>query len=479
MSPLLNRWPICRPIRCGTTGRWSAVAWGVVALIATALPATAQSSRRTDDKRSERQTPVVRAVARAAPSVVNIHGEKRVRPTAAAMAGASPKSVNGMGTGVIIDPRGYIVTNYHVVQDVANIQVTMADGSSRHADLIAAKVRNDLALVKLRPRSDDEGPVPTIPRGRSHDLMVGESVIAIGNAFGYVHTTTMGIISALHRDVPVNETQEYRDLIQISTGINPGNSGGPLLNIHGEIIGINVAVRVGAQQIAFAIPIDQVIDTVADMIDQRNRSRLAIGFSTAGGTNSERRGDGVTVTHVTTRGIAAQKGLRKGDRVVRVGDRDVDSKLDLALALIDHRTTEPLDLAVVRAGRRYRVALGTPGRETKQRVASTWTTLGMKARPIAREQLAQLGRQFAIYNGGLAITEVRPDSPAGRSGLNRGDILVAVHGFETLQLSDLPMILREPMVSDRPEAEIMVIHHKELWSSRLDVAAVAGGATIR
>ena len=162
--------------------------------------------------------------------------------------------------------------------------------------------------------------------------MVGESVIAIGNAFGYVHTSTQGIISALHRDVPVNETQDYQDLIQISAGINPGNSGGPLLNIEGEIIGVNVAVRVGAQQIAFAIPIDQVIEIVTEMIEQHNDNRLTTGLRTSGGP---RDGDGVTIANVSASSPAAREGLKPGDRVVRVGSQLVDDRLDFALALLE------------------------------------------------------------------------------------------------------------------------------------------------
>ncbi len=192
----------------------------------------------------------------------------------------------------MIDPRGYVITNYHVVEDVEDIRVTLKDGETASADLVTSRIRNDLALIKINV----DHPLATIPRGTSSDLMVGETVIAIGNAYGYVHTCTQGIISALHRDVPVNETQDYVDLIQISAGINPGNSGGPLLNIDGDLIGVNVAVRVGAQQIAFAIPIDQVIEIVTEMIEQHNNGRLASGLRTNGGP---RDGDGVTIANVS------------------------------------------------------------------------------------------------------------------------------------------------------------------------------------
>ena len=236
-----------------------------------------------------------------------------------------------------------MITNYHVVEDVNEIRVTLHDGQQTTAELIASRIRNDLALIKVNVRN----PLPVIPRGTSSDLMVGESVIAIGNAYGYVHTSTRGIISALHRDVPVNETQDYRDLIQISAGINPGNSGGPLLNIDGEMIGVNVAVRVGAQQIAFAIPIDQVIEIVTNMIEDHNESRLATGLRTDGGP---RDGDGIRIADVSASSPAAREGLKPGDRVVRVGSHDVNDRLDFALALLDSRPGQRLRIAVERDG---------------------------------------------------------------------------------------------------------------------------------
>ena len=150
-----------------------------------------------------------------------------------------------MGTGVVVDPRGYIVTNYHVVEGVRQINVTLASGEAHIARLVSHDPETDLAIIKIPTKVA----MPLISIGRSDDLMVGEEVIAIGNAYGYEHTHTRGIISALHRTVKVTDSQYYRDLIQTDASINPGNSGGPLLNVDGQMIGINVAVRVGAQGI--------------------------------------------------------------------------------------------------------------------------------------------------------------------------------------------------------------------------------------
>ena len=208
-----------------------------------------------------RSTPVVFAIQKAEPAVVNIQGNKTI--TNASASGQSTKQeVNGMGTGVIIDRRGYIITNYHVVAEVGRIEVTLADGSTSVATMINYDPETDLALIKIPTQRD----LPVIVVGRSDNLLRGETVIAIGNPFGYQNTVTVGIISALHRDIPVNGTQQYNDLIQTNADINPGNSGGPLLNIEGDVIGINVAVRVGAQGIGFAIPIDTALEVMADLV---------------------------------------------------------------------------------------------------------------------------------------------------------------------------------------------------------------------
>ena len=187
-----------------------------------------------------RETPIVKAIQRVRAAVVNIRGEKTVAVPAGQAPGAdTSRRVNGMGTGVVIDPRGYIVTNHHVVDGVREILVTLADGQRHVAKLVARDMETDLAIIKIEPQQ----PLPVIPLGTSGDLMTGETVIAVGNAYGYEHTVTRGIISALHRAVQVSDAQFYDDLIQTDASINPGNSGGPLLNIDGDMIGINVAVR--------------------------------------------------------------------------------------------------------------------------------------------------------------------------------------------------------------------------------------------
>ncbi len=459
------------------------LAVGILLNMTFVLPSAQAQAQRTLTRRvdskvdskvdNQRETPTVRAIRRVSPSVVNIHGQKMVRTTAAGMAGAtgpdSFRQVNGMGTGVLLDPRGYIITNYHVVQDVDDIHVTLASGETTSAELVATRVRSDLALIKVNlPES-----LPTIPRGTSSDLMVGERVIAIGNAFGYVHTSTQGIISALHRDVPVNESQEYNDLIQISAGINPGNSGGPLLNIHGEMIGVNVAVRVGAQQIAFAIPIDQVVQIVTEMIEQYNEQRLLTGMRASGGP---RDGDGITIANVSASSSAAREGLKPGDRVVRVGSQPVDDRLDFALAMLEAAPGRTLKIGVQRDGQRYDLALATtvPAKDSSEVMARrTWAMVGIKAKSVPETTMRRLNtRMRTKYRGGLLITSVRPDSAADAQGMVAGDVLLGIHGFETTTLSGLANILEQPELQRGPRAKFYLVRREQTLFGHMQLAAM-------
>tara|TARA_R110002049_G_scaffold4601_5_gene32269 strand:+ start:382383 stop:383819 length:1437 start_codon:yes stop_codon:yes gene_type:complete len=452
---------------------------GVIALVwllgnVASVVAESPSARTVS---ATRQTPTVLAIRRASPAVVNIHGQKTVRSTAAGMAGAggpdSFRQVNGMGTGVVIDPRGYVITNYHVVEDVKEIRVTLHNGQQTTAELIASRIRSDLALIKVHVSE----PLPTIPRGTSADLMVGESVIAIGNAYGYVHTSTKGIISALHRDVPVNETQDYRDLIQISAGINPGNSGGPLLNIDGEMIGVNVAVRVGAQQIAFAIPIDQVIEIVTNMIEDHNESRLSTGLRTDGGP---RDGDGVSVADVSASSPAAREGLKPGDRVVRVGSQDVDDRLDYALAMLNADPGQPVPIKVQRDDRVIELALTTTTTTTAPRVAGNigelaWNVIGLRAKSVTDATMRRLNQRMRTnYLGGLYITAVRPGSAADDQGMQPGDVLLGIHGWQTSSMSDLAGILEHPDIQRGPRAKFYIVRRDQTLFGHLQLASQPG-----
>ena len=166
-----------------------------------------------------------------------------------------------LGSGVLVDRKGHVLTNHHVVLRASEIHVTLVSGKEFSASLVGSDPASDLAVLKIELTEDIE----PIPMGQSSDLMIGETVIAIGNPFGLSHTVTTGVVSALNRSLQA-EDQLYKDFIQLDASINPGNSGGPLLNIHGELIGINTAIHREGQGIGFAIPVDRVRRIMDDLV---------------------------------------------------------------------------------------------------------------------------------------------------------------------------------------------------------------------
>lgn len=387
-----------------------------------------------------RRDSIVRAVAEAKPSIVNIHGRKTVRGEA-----QDAKQVNGMGTGIIIDPRGYIVTNYHVVEGVSQIQVSLSDERDVVAKLVAHDPKTDLAVIKV----DLKDELRPIKIGTSCDLMEAEGVIAIGNAYGYPHTTTTGRISALNRTVQVSDDQKYFNLIQTDAAINPGNSGGPLLNIDGETIGINVAVRVGAQGIGFAIPIDDALEVVARLLNVERLEQTSHGLVGKTVITPERRT--FSVSSVKADSPADKAGLQSGDVVTTIGGRKIERALDVELAFLGQRTGEEVAITAVRkdspvTGKVALVSVGRPGRPgLNERV---WGTLGIKLSPMSDSEFKQLNSR---YQGGLRVLDVRKSSPAWQQGIRTGDVLVGMHIWETTSLENIAYILeREEVTKNEP-----------------------------
>jgi serine protease Do len=383
-----------------------------------------------------RHSAIVKAVQEAEPAVVNIHGRKTVRAETAPVGAAdSLKQVNGMGTGVIIDARGYILTNFHVVEGVSNIQVSLADGKPAVARLIANDPKTDLAVIKI----DSKEPLPVIRFGTSCDLLKGEPVIAIGNAYGYEHTVTYGIISALHRNVQVSDEQKYNDLIQSSADINPGNSGGPLVNIDGETIGINVAVRVGAQGIGFAIPIDEALEVAARLMNVEKIDQTNHGI--VGKTVCEPARRMFVVTSIREGTPADKAGLKPGDVVTAVGKHKIERALDIELAILGNKAGDELTIETKRDNQPLSssLALGQVTRNLKPALADRlWTQLGVRLSVMNPAEFQRLGTR---YHGGLTVLDVRVGSPAAQQGVRRGDVLVGMHVWETVSLENMAYIL--------------------------------------
>jgi serine protease Do len=400
-----------------------------------------------------RETPIVKAVQRVRASVVNIRGEKTVATPVGQATPTDPgRRVNGMGTGVVIDSRGYIVTNYHVVDGVREILVTSASGQKHVGKLVARDTETDLAIVKI----DTSESLPAISIGTSSDLMPGETVIAVGNAYGYEHTVTRGIVSALHRAVQVSDAQFYDDLIQTDASINPGNSGGPLLNIDGEMIGVNVAVRAGAQGIGFAIPIDKVVSVSASLLASCNVNKAWIGVTSSSGAK------GMLVSVVEAKSPAAEAGLLAGDVITNVDHTRVERSLDFQRALLERKPGEKINLTVRRTSGSLtmELALGEAP-ETEEKTASqpAWDLLGVELKQIATEDFQKTYQ--TRYRGGLSVTSVRPNSPAAAQGIIVGDVLVGMHIWETVSLENVSYILKRPDFASLSPVKFFILRGEE------------------
>lgn len=412
-----------------------------------------------------RLSPIVKATQVADPAVVNIQGHKTIRTETVSYSGESAtQQVNGMGSGVIIDPRGFILTNLHVVEGVADIDVTLANGKKFAGRMIDHDPQTDLALVKV----NSEEPLPVIKMGTSSDLLIGETVIAIGNPFGYSSTVTVGIISQLHRNIPVNGTQEYRNLIQTDASINPGNSGGPLINILGDMIGVNVAVRMGANGIGFAIPVDEALEVASTMIERQRATRqelaMKVGFDPA---------VGVVIKSVEKDSVADKAGFKAGDKVVSIGGKEVTRRLDYELALYDVTPDTTLDISVQREGETINdlclnvVALKKLP-ESESVMERAWQVLGIKATPVDQNEVSRVDSN---YHGGMRVTSVRAGSPAAKAGIRNGDILVGILTYETTSPSDLAWILDSKDLRSNQGAKFYVVRDRETLFGSLRVAS--------
>jgi serine protease Do len=320
-----------------TTGlRTILAAIALAALSGAGTEAQAQYSRRT---------PIVEAVRKTRAGIVTLKVEKK---------GSWGRNEKNIGTGVIVDGRGYVVSNRHEVVAASAIDVCLDDGTKLPAQVVAEDRSCDLAILRVRTSQK----LTALPLGPGNDLMVGETVIAVGHPFGYSHTVSTGIVSAVGREITMPTGEVLTNLIQTDASINPGNSGGPLLNINGELIGINVALREGAQGIAFAINVDTVKQVLSRHLSAKNVAGVKHGLTctesvAAEGAQRQR----VVVEAVTARTPGAAAGLKHGDEILRVAGQPVANRFDVERALWDHKPGDKVILAVVRQGKEITVGL--------------------------------------------------------------------------------------------------------------------------
>ena len=392
------------------------VAWGVSAMLACACvprPAAADTSRDL------RRTPVVQAYERARDSVVNISATGRVevqRWGVNLFGDLFPvplvREERSVGSGFVLHEDGYIGTNAHAVSAGAQLSVTLADGTEYEARVIGRDTTRDLAVIKIDPKS----PLKPIPLGRSDDLMIGEPTIAVGNPVGLQNTVTTGVVSALHRELSVEGRVVFADVIQTDASINPGNSGGPLLNILGEMIGINTAIRTDVQNIGFAIPVNYLREMLPEILDSEKLNKVVVGLRVAGD-------EPVRVARVQPESPAGRAGVAEGDVLLELDGRRLERFLDFYVSILERQAGDTVELKLARAGKltSARLALQALPKPDGARLAQE--QLGLKVAD-ARDEVAkrfQLRRQ-----GGVIVLGVEAGSPAERAGIQPGDLIITL-----------------------------------------------------
>jgi serine protease Do len=407
-----------------------------------------------------RRTAAVRAVEKVGPAVVNITTEQIVsapNPFGSLLGNdpfferffrdfserGGPRSENrrGLGSGVLIDADRHVLTNEHVVARASRILVTLADGREFEASLLGADPNHDLAVLRV----ETEAQLPWVVPGRSGDLQVGEPVIAIGNPFGLSNTVTTGVISALDRSLR-SGGHAYHGFLQTDASINPGNSGGPLLNAHGELVGINTAIYRGADGIGFAIPIDAARRVVGELIEHGEVLPVWLGLQfqdlepgLRDALGLPERTSGALIGDVRAGGPAAAGGVQRGDVVTHVDGRPVQS----ARAFYEI-------LALTTAGQRLRLTIVRDGAETSARV----TARAIPAELVDDLTLSLLGLTLESHpQGGFAIASIAGGGSAERIGLQTGDRVLRINGQP---LND-PEALRRSVLDLRGRARAILV----------------------
>ncbi|MCH7701403.1 MAG: trypsin-like peptidase domain-containing protein [Planctomycetes bacterium] len=422
-----------------------------VALAVAAAPcgiADAQVGDVESRSLAARRTPVVAVVEQARDSIVSISSTISVRRPRTVFDDIFHRpnlsQTTKVGSGFVIHEHGYLVTNSHVVTGAADLTVTFADGSEYQAEIVSWDTTHDLAVLKIEP----DRPIRPIPLGHSDDLMIGETAIAIGNPLGYQNTVTTGVISAVDRKLEFPNGLVYTDLIQTDASINAGNSGGPLLNILGQLIGINTAIRGDAQNIGFAIPVDHLRKLLPEMLHAGKLHNVNVGMRVGGG-------DDVRVVGLTDGGPAQRAGVRVGDVVERIDGRPVRRDIDFYIAMLERRAGDQvrLDLASKNRSRHVQLVLGELRAADGARLARKFFGLQLV------ELADQAARRYGITaDRGLMVIGVEPGTPAERSDVQVGDLLVEVEATPVRTLPQIGYLLESVSRGDPVNVEF--------WRSR-------------
>ncbi len=410
------------------------------ALAVPTAPSGAALPRPDERPSAARRTPVVAAVERVRGAVVNVAAEELVRFREPSRAGSfgdlfgelfeRPRyrkgyAVTSLGSGVIVSADGWVLTNNHVVERGARFRVGLLDGRELLAKVVGTDASSDLAVLKL----DTKEKLPFAAMGRSDDLLIGETVIAIGNPFGLSHTVTTGVVSAVHRNFKAGERTLF-DFVQTDASINPGNSGGALLDIEGRLVGVNTAILGDRSAgIGFAIPIDRARRVAEDLIAHGEVREGYLGITVddlpaKDGSALGAKG-GVVVTAVDPGSPGDRAGIRKGDVVESVQGFPPQSAEEFRFRVRDLAIGASARLDVVRAAARQSVQL-TAVELSPERVSEL----------VARRTGLTLGEERVQSGALVVVRKVARGSPAGRLGLQPGDLVREVNSTEVQTLAE-------------------------------------------
>jgi len=360
------------------------------------------------------------------------------------------------GSGVLVDPKGYILTNNHVIENAQEIIVRLSDQRKFTAKLVGRDPKSDIAVLKV----DAPRPLPAAELGDSDHLRVGQWAIAIGNPFGLDRTVTVGIISATAR-TRVGVTQ-YDNFIQTDASINPGNSGGPLLNIDGKVIGINTAIVAAGQGIGFSIPINQARDVMQQLITRGKVVRGWLGIviqdvtDQLAGSFGVKEREGVLVAEVMKGSPADTAGLRAGDVVIELSGTPIKEVPDLQRRIAAIRPGQTMKLTVIRDKKPVPITVKIgemPADEPVVAEAPGNDEWGLSVESLTGDAALRLDLPVSR---GLLVTEVQPGSPAEKAGIRRGDVILEI----SRRPADDPATLFKALSALKPGESILIYVHR-------------------
>ncbi len=350
--------------------------------------------------------------------------------------------IPSLGTGFVISKDGYIVTNHHVIEDVDEIEVRFLDGDTAKAEVVGEDPKTDLALIRVEGVED----LHVLPLGDSDAILPGDWVVAIGNPFGLNHTVTVGIVSAKGRELGQGP---YDDFIQTDAAINPGNSGGPLLNLRGEVVGINTAINPQANTIGFAVPSNLAKSILPQLRETGHVVRGWLGVAVQPVTKELQEAfelpaaRGALVSHVSPGSPAEKAGIERGDVILRFDGEEVAEMRDLPQLVAQTPVGSKVEVEVQRSGKRRTLEVEVGELEASPPRAAGGASSGLTGFGLRVEDLTPtLQRRYGIEQpSGVVVTRVEPGGPAAGAGIREGDVLLEVNRKPIETAADLTRAL--------------------------------------